>query len=131
MYQSRPIFTDDNGERMCAKLSGQLLGRITGDLASRISAADSVVLEIAIITEWIVIWVELEFHVYVDERYVSYDTEILATTKFIEGNVRFDFGFVVVRTRVRMTMRVDKLEAGTVWREGFNLERSYRYVRQA
>jgi hypothetical protein len=42
----------------------------------------------------------------VNEGYVGYDAGVSTTSRYIERNIRFDFGFVLIDARVSMTMGV-------------------------
>jgi hypothetical protein len=99
---------------MSPKLGSELLCRITGDLPPTAGTLDGVIFKGAVITERVVVWIYLEFNGKVDERYVGYDIGVSTTSRFIERNIWFDFGFVRADALVWMTMRVHKVEAGTV-----------------
>jgi hypothetical protein len=94
-----------------------------------VGTLDCVILEGAVITERIIIGIYLEFNGKVDERYVGYDTGISTTSRFIERNIWFDFGFVRADALVWMTMRVHEVEARTVRLQRSDLEHPYRYAR--
>jgi hypothetical protein len=117
---------------MGAKLAGELLCNITGNLSHSVSTRSGVVLEgeatvrrivvvvtVAVwggfrITERVVVRVHLEFDMDVDERDVGYDGGVSTTFRSIERNIRFDFGFVLAEARVSMAMGVHEIEVRTV-----------------
>ena len=117
---------------MGAKLAGELLCNITGNLSHSVSTRSGVVLEeeatvrrvvvvvtVVVwgwfrITERVVVRVHLEFDMNVDERDVGYDGGVSKTFRSIERNIRFDFGFVLAEARVPMAMGVHEIEVRTV-----------------
>ena len=76
------------------------------------------------ITERVVFRILLEFHMNVDERDVGYDGGISTTARYIERNIRFDFGFDLAEVHVRMAVGIHKIEARTVTLQRFDLEDS-------
>jgi len=144
MDQPRPIFTDEHGESMGTKLAGKLLSSITSDLAHSVRTREGVVLKREItgqsagvvvvtvvlwgITERVVIGVNLEFHMNVDKGDVGYDGGVSTTSRDIERNIRFNFGFVLADVYVPMTMGVHEIEARRVTLQRTDLERSYEYT---
>lgn len=62
----------------------------------RVVAVVSVVLQRGDrITERVVVRVHLELHMNIDSRDVGYDGGVSTTPRYIERNIRFDFGFVL------------------------------------
>jgi hypothetical protein len=134
---------------MGTKLAGELLCNITGNLSHSVSTRLGVVLEGEVtvrrvvvvvtvvlwggfrITERVVVGVHLEFDMNVDERDVGYDGAVSTTSRSIERNIRFDFGFVLAEARVPMAMGVHEIEVRTVTLKRPNLEEKYKYTRQA
>jgi hypothetical protein len=124
---------------MGTKLAGELLCSITGNLSHSVSTRSGVVLEgeatvrrvvvvvtVVVwggfrITERVVVGVHLEFDINVDERDVGYDGAV-STSRYIERNIRFDFGFVFAEARVPMAMGVHEIEVRTVTLQRYNLE---------
>lgn len=126
---------------MGTKLAGKLLSSVTSYLPHRVGTCEGIVLKageraVAVImtvalwgiTERVVVGVDLEFYVNVDERYVGDDGGVSTTSRDIERNIRFNFGFVLAEVYVPMTVSVHEIEARRVRSQRTNLKDSYKYT---
>lgn len=123
---------------MGAKLARKLLSNITSDLPHSVGTCEGVAFkgEIPVvatvvlwrITERVVAGVNLEFHMNVDERDVGDGGGVSTTSCNIEGNIWFDFGFVLADVYVPMTVSVHEIEARRVRAQRINLEHLDKYT---
>jgi len=64
----------------------------------------------------------------VNERDVGYDGGVSATSRDIERNIRFNFGFVLAEVHVPMIVGVHEIEARREIFQRIDLEDSYKYT---
>jgi len=133
---------------MGTKLTGKLLCSVTGDLAHSVSTREGIVLKgkttvesaVAVvvtvvlwgvlwgITERVVVGIYLEFHMNVDERDIRYNGGVPTTSRDIERNIRFNFGFALADVYVPMTMGVHEIETRRVTFQRTDLKDSHGYT---
>ena len=131
---------------MGTKLVGKLLCSIMSDLTPSISTCSSVVLKgettmgsvpVVIVSsvlwgrlrimERVIIRVHLEFHMNINERDVNYDGGVPATSQYIEGNIWFDFRFILDDAEVPVVMSVYQIKVRRVMFQCYILEDSCGY----